>query len=47
MVDVETEAGPQKSEFALFVNGEQKFSRLEQRRFPEMEDLLEICRSAG
>lgn len=44
-VDVETVSGQQKSEFAIHVNEEQKFSRLEERRFPELEDLVEICQA--
>jgi len=38
---VEIEAGTQKSEFAVFVDGEQIFSRLEQRRFPELAELVQ------
>jgi hypothetical protein len=37
-------AGEQKSEFAVMINDTQVFSRLEERRFPELEDLLELCR---
>jgi hypothetical protein len=46
-IDVEIFAGEQKSEFAIFVDDVQAFSRLEQRRFPELEDLLEICRTGS
>ena len=35
--------GPQKSEFAVFVDQVQVFSRLEQRRFPETDELVAIC----
>jgi len=38
---VEIEAGTQKSEFAVFVDGKQIFSRLEQRRYPELDELVE------
>jgi hypothetical protein len=41
---VEIIAGEQKSEFAVLINDTQIFSRLEERRFPEFEDLLELCR---
>jgi hypothetical protein len=41
---VEIIAGEQKSEFAVLINDTQIFSRLEERRFPELEDLLELCR---
>jgi len=40
-------AGEQKSEFAVIVDGAREFSRLEQRRFPELDDLLAICRSGA
>jgi hypothetical protein len=40
---VEIEVGPQKSEFAVFVDEVPVFSRLEQRRFPETDELVEIC----
>lgn len=36
------EVGPQKSEFAVFVDEVQIFSRLEQRRFPETDELVDI-----
>ena len=36
------EIGPQKSEFAVFVDEVAVFSRLEQRRFPETDELVEI-----
>ena len=42
--EVTIEAGPEKSEFAVLADGEQIFSRLEQRRFPETDELIEICR---
>jgi len=41
--DVAIEVGPQKSEFAVFVDEVQVFSRLEQRRFPETDELVAIC----
>jgi predicted Rdx family selenoprotein len=41
--EVEIEMGPQKSEFAVFVDEVEVFSRLEQRRFPEADELVEIC----
>jgi hypothetical protein len=41
---VASSAGAQKSEFAVLINDTQVFSRLEERRFPELEDLLELCR---
>ncbi|NJD39605.1 MAG: hypothetical protein FIA89_14980 [Geobacter sp.] len=41
--DVTIEVGPQKSEFAVFVDEVQVFSRLEQRRFPETDELVAIC----
>lgn len=44
-IEVEIVAGQQRSEFAVFVDEAQACSRLEQRRFPELEDLLEICRT--
>ena len=44
-VEVDIFAGEQKSEFAVFVDGAKVFSRLERRRFPELEDFLEICRT--
>lgn len=37
------EIGPQKSEFAVFVDEVAVFSRFEQRRFPEADELVEIC----
>ena len=40
---VEIEIGPEKSEFAVFVDEVAVFSRLEQRRFPETNELVEIC----
>jgi hypothetical protein len=46
-VAVEIFAGEQQSEFALFVDDVQVFSRLELRRFPELEDLLEACRTGS
>ncbi|MCK4623344.1 MAG: Rdx family protein [Desulfuromonadales bacterium] len=44
-VEVEIVVGQQKSEFAVFVDDTLAFSRLEQRRFPELDDLLEICQT--
>jgi len=41
--EVEIEVGPEKSEFAVFVNEVAVFSRLEQYRFPETDELVEIC----
>jgi selT/selW/selH-like putative selenoprotein len=41
--DVEIEAGQQKSEFAVFVDGVRIFSRLEHGRFPEVAELVVIC----
>ena len=41
--EITIEAGPQKSEFAILVDDKEVFSRLEQSRFPETEELLEIC----
>jgi len=35
--------GLQKSEFAVLVDEVQVFSRLEQRRFPEADELVAIC----
>jgi hypothetical protein len=43
-VEVDLVAGQQRSEFAVFVDDTQAFSRLDRRRFPELDDLLEICR---
>jgi hypothetical protein len=43
--EVEIFAGKEKSEFAVFVDDERAFSRMEQRRFPELEDLLKICQA--
>jgi len=42
-LEVEIEAGTQKSEFAVFVDGKQRFSRLEQMRYPEAEEIVQIC----
>jgi hypothetical protein len=44
-IEVDIVAGRQPSEFAIFVDDRPAFSRLEQRRFPEIDDLLEICRT--
>ncbi len=44
-VEVDIFAGEEKSEFAIFLDDQRAFSRLEERRFPELEDLLEICRA--
>jgi hypothetical protein len=33
--------------FAVFIYDKPAFSRLEQRRFPELDDLLEICRTGA
>jgi len=41
------EVGPQKSEFAVFVDQVLVFSRLEQRRFPETDELVAICGKIG
>ena len=40
---IEIEVGTEKSEFAVFVDEVAVFSRLEQRRFPETDELVEIC----
>jgi hypothetical protein len=42
--EIEIVAGEQKSEFAVRIDDRQAFSRLEERRFPELEDLLVLCR---
>jgi selT/selW/selH-like putative selenoprotein len=42
-IKAEIVSGEQKSEFAILINDKQVFSRLEERRFPELEDLLELC----
>lgn len=44
VIAVEIVAGEQKSEFAIQINDTQVFSRLEERRFPELDDVLELCR---
>jgi len=44
---VELEVGPQKSEFAVFIDDVLVFSRLEQRRFPETDELVELCNKAA
>ncbi len=41
------EVGPNKSEFAVFLNDLPIFSRMEQRRYPEADELLEICSNVG
>jgi len=41
--EVEIKIGLQKSEFAVFVDEVAVFSRLEQRRFPEADELMGIC----
>jgi len=41
--EVEIEIGTEKSEFAVFVDDVAVFSRLEERRFPETDELVEIC----
>ncbi|NTV51089.1 MAG: hypothetical protein HGB32_07745 [Geobacteraceae bacterium] len=41
--EISIEAGLQKSEFAVFVDEVLMFSRLEQMRFPELDELVEIC----
>ncbi|MBN1957549.1 MAG: SelT/SelW/SelH family protein [Desulfuromonadales bacterium] len=43
-IEVEIVAGELKSEFAILINDTQVFSRLEERRFPELDDVLELCR---
>ncbi|NCO51533.1 MAG: hypothetical protein GW875_05495 [Deltaproteobacteria bacterium] len=43
-ITAEIIAGEQKSEFAILINDTQVFSRLEERRFPELDDVLELCR---
>jgi len=43
-ITAEIIAGEQKSEFAIVINDTQVFSRLEERRFPELDDVLEFCR---
>jgi hypothetical protein len=37
------EVGPLKSEFAVLRDGVQIFSRFEQRRYPEADELAAIC----
>ncbi|WP_432818589.1 Rdx family protein [Trichloromonas sp.] len=39
---MDIEAGPQRSEFAVVVDGSPVFSRLEQRRYPEVEEVVAI-----
>jgi len=41
--DITIEAGQQKSEFAVFVDDVQVFSRLELYRYPEVDELIDIC----
>jgi len=36
--------GPQRSEFAVVVDGSPVFSRLEQRRYPEVEEIVALLR---
>jgi predicted Rdx family selenoprotein len=43
-VTVEIEQGPKRSELAVFVDGEQIFSRFEQMRYPEARELIVACR---
>jgi len=44
-VTVEIERGPKQSELAVLVDGEQIFSRLEQMRYPEVRELIALCRN--
>jgi len=39
------ERGAKQSEFAVSVDGEQVFSRLESRRFPDAKEIIAICRN--
>ena len=39
---VEIENGTQKSEFAVFLDENLIFSRLERRRFPELKDVIDL-----
>jgi hypothetical protein len=41
--EVTIEVGPSRSEFAVFVDEVVVFSRMEQRRYPEAEELVAIC----
>ncbi|MBV5340487.1 MAG: Rdx family protein [Deltaproteobacteria bacterium] len=41
---VEIEFGPKQSELAVFVDGEQIFSRLEKMRYPTARELIAACR---
>jgi len=41
--EVIIEPGPQRSEFAVFVNDKLVFSRLQQRHYPEPDQLIELC----
>jgi selT/selW/selH-like putative selenoprotein len=45
--EVVIEPGPLKSEFAVFVDGAPVFSRLEQGRYPEEEEMVTKCRTLG
>lgn len=47
MSEVTIEPGPQKSEFAVFVNGKLMFSRLQQRHYPEPDELVALCTQAA
>jgi len=41
--EIEIVAGEQKSEFAVRIDDRLVFSRLEERRFPELDELLALC----
>jgi len=41
---IDIEVGPQRSEFAVVVDGSPVFSRLEQRRYPEVEEVAVLLR---
>jgi hypothetical protein len=41
---IDIEAGPHRSEFAVVVDGSPVFSRLEQRRYPEVEEVVVLLR---
>ncbi len=41
---ISIEPGKKQSEFAVIVDGEQIFSRLEQMRYPETAEIVVACR---
>lgn len=45
--EVSFEPGKLQSEFAVFVDDEQIFSRLEQMRYPVTGELVAACRARG